>query len=66
MVYARTVGSRSYTFQVSGKLWRNAFIMQDRETGSSWSHILGTCLDGPAKGQELEKLPSVQTTWAKW
>ena len=66
MVYARTAGSRTFTFIVSGKLWRNSLIMQDVETGSLWSHVTGEALHGPAKGQRLEVVPSVQTTWAKW
>jgi hypothetical protein len=66
VVYARRLGDRTYTFIVSGKLWRNSLIMQDLETGSLWSHVTGEALDGPAKGQRLENLPSVQTTWAAW
>lgn len=66
MVYARTLDARTLTFIVSGKLWRNSLIMQDMETGSLWSHITGEALDGPAKGQQLQDIPSVQTTWSKW
>ncbi len=66
MVYARTLAGRTYTFQVSGKLWRNSFIMEDRETSTSWSHVTGRALDGPGKGAQLQALPSVQTTWAEW
>ena len=66
MVYARTLGAHTYTFQVSGKLWRNSFIMEDRETSTSWSHVTGRALDGPARGAQLQALPSVQTTWAEW
>jgi len=66
VVYARTKDTRTYTFIVSGKLWRNSMIMQDVETGSLWSHITGEGLHGPAKGQQLESVPSVQTHWADW
>ena len=66
MVYARTLGSQSYTFQVSGMLWRNSLIMRDRETGSLWSHVTGEGLSGPAKSKRLERWTSVQTTWTKW
>ena len=66
MVYARTLGGKTYTFQVSGKLWRNSLIMQDRETGSSWSHVTGRAIDGKAKGAQLEKIQAVETTWARW
>ena len=66
MVYARTLGGKTYTFQVSGKLWRNSLIMQDRETGSSWSHVTGRAIDGKTKGAQLEKLEAVETTWELW
>ena len=66
MVYARTLGGKTYTFQVSGKLWRNSLIMQDRETGSSWSHVTGRAIDGKAKGAQLEKLDAIETTWGLW
>ncbi len=66
MVYARTLSAHTYTFQVSGKLWRNSFIMEDRETSTSWSHVTGRALDGPGRGAQLQALPSVQTTWAEW
>ena len=66
MVHARKVGDRSLTFIVSGKLWRNSMIMQDRETGSLWSHITGECLEGELEGTVLEMLPVVQTTWKEW
>jgi len=66
VVYARTLGGKTYTFQVSGKLWRNSLIMQDRETGSSWSHVTGRAIDGKAKGAQLEKLDAIETTWGLW
>lgn len=66
MVYARTLGAHTYTFQISGKLWRNSFIMEDRETSTSWSHVTGRALDGPGRGAQLQALPSVQTTWVRW
>jgi hypothetical protein len=66
VVYARTLNERTLTLIVSGKLWRNSLIMQDVETGTLWSHVTGEALEGPATGQRLEALPSVQTTWEKW
>jgi hypothetical protein len=65
-VHARRVGDREPSFIVSGKLWRNSLIMQDRETGSLWSHITGECLDGELAGTQLEMIPMVQTTWKEW
>ena len=40
--------------------------MQDLETKSFWSHILGTCEDGELKGEKLTIIPSVITTWEDW
>jgi hypothetical protein len=51
---------------VSGKLIRNVLVMYDRATGSLWSQLLGKAVEGPRKDQELEYLPSWQTTWADW
>lgn len=65
-MHVRQVGDRTLTFIVSGKLWRNSLIMQDKETGSLWSHITGECLDGELKGSQLKMIPVVQTTWAEW
>jgi len=66
VVYARLVDDQTLTFIVSGRLWRESLIMQDRETGSFWSHVTGNALLGSLTGTELETIPSVQTTWAEW
>lgn len=66
MVYARTLGSTTYTFQVSGRLWRNSLIMMDRETGTSWSQITGRAIDGRHRGTQLEKLEAIETSWEEW
>ena len=66
MVYARKLGNTTYTFQVSGRLWRNSLIMVDRETGTFWSHVTGRAIEGAHRGSQLQKLESVETTWKKW
>ncbi len=40
--------------------------MQDQETGSLWSHILGRAMSGPLKGTSLDIIPSVMTDWQSW
>jgi len=65
-VHARQVGDQTLTFIVSGKLWRNSLIMQDKETGSLWSHVTGECLEGEYEGAQLKMIPMVQTSWAEW
>ena len=66
MVHVRRIEDKTLTFIVSGKLWRNSLIMQDKETGSLWSHVTGECLEGEYEGTQLEMVPVVQTTWEQW
>jgi hypothetical protein len=40
--------------------------MQDRETGTYWSHVSGEAMEGPLKDAKLAMIPAVQTTWDKW
>jgi hypothetical protein len=65
-VYATRVGDRDLTFVVSGMLWQRSLVMMDLQTRSLWSHLLGTAMRGPLKGQQLEMLPSVMTDWETW
>jgi hypothetical protein len=66
VVHVRQIEDKTLTFIVSGKLWRNSLVMQDKETGSLWSHVTGECLEGEYEGMQLEMVPVVQTTWAQW
>lgn len=54
------------TFGVSGKLWRDALIMYDRQSRSLWSQIDGVAKAGPRSGERLEKIPSQLMTWDAW
>ena len=54
-MYRREVEGRELTFGVSGKLFKNALVMYDRETRSLWSHFSGEALSGPMKGRRLER-----------
>lgn len=65
-MYAASVNGRPLTFTVSGLLWNRSLVMQDVETQSLWSHILGRAMDGQLKGAELEILPAVMTDWRSW
>jgi hypothetical protein len=66
VVHARNIGDRELTLIVSGKLWRNSMIMQDKETGTLWSHITGSGMEGPLEGRRLGTVPAVQTSWSEW
>jgi len=65
-VYARQVGDRTLTLGVSGKLWRDAMVLYDRETDSLWSQVNGEAIQGDLSGEALPEIPSEVTTWADW
>ena len=65
-MYARRVAERELTFGVSGKLYRNVLVMYDRQTGSLWSHLLGSAFAGPLKGSRLRTVPAVHAEWEQW
>ena len=48
----------------NGMLWNRSLVMYDRETESSWSHILGEAMDGKMKGATLDHVPSDR--WTLW
>ena len=65
-MYVGQIEEQKLTFVVSGKLWNRSLVMQDLETKSLWSHILGECMEGELKGQRLEIVPSSMTDWKSW
>lgn len=70
MVHVRSVatkdGLRVLTFGHSGWLWRNSYLLYDRETDSLWHHLTGRAMAGPLRGTSLRRLPTTVTTWAAW
>ena len=54
------------SFGVSGLLYNSDVLMYDRETESLWSQILGKAVNGPSKGEVLNPVPVLHTTWADW
>lgn len=66
-MYSRELDGKTYTFGVSGKLWRDALLMYDHQTRSLWSHITGEAIQGPLKGKQLQPLASMpQIAWKTW
>ena len=65
-MYATQVDGKAITLGVSGMLWNRSLVMYDKETNSHWSHILGTAMDGPWEGTQLQHVPSSMTEWSKW
>ena len=44
----------------------NALVMYDHQTDTLWSQFLSRGVKGPLAGQQLEIIPSIQTTWSQW
>lgn len=65
-MYSRRVGKRTLTFGHEGMLYKNSFVLYDRETGSLWVHTTGEAVRGSLKDQQLQFLPAVVTSWKKW
>ena len=66
-MYSRELDGETYTFGVSGKLWRDALLMYDHQTRSLWSHITGEAVRGPLTGKKLKPLAAMpQIAWKTW
>ena len=59
-VFSRELGSQTLTFSANGD-----GTFTDQETGSIWG-ILGTALEGPFAGDQLNPIPHHDTFWFAW
>ncbi len=46
--------------------WRDGVMLTRDEDGTIWSALSGKAIDGPGKGNRLERVPSATTTWGHW
>ena len=65
-MYDPLINGQRFTFGVSGKLYKSALVMYDRQTESLWSQILQEAIAGPMTGTKLNMLPVQDTTWREW
>ncbi len=65
-MYTRSVDGKEIELRVSGKLYKDALVMFDRETGTLWTQVDGKALRGPLGGRRLVEVPALQTTWKAW
>ncbi len=65
-MYDRRLNGKTLSFGHAGILYKDSFVMYDRETKSLWVHVTGKAEVGPLKGQQLQFMPSTVTTWAQW
>ena len=57
---------KSSTFGVSGLLYNSNLLPYDRETDSYWSQIRLDCVKGSRKGEKIETIQLIETTWKTW
>lgn len=58
--------STSYTFGVSGLLYKSNLILYDRETDSNWSQMELACVNGEERGKLPRLIQVVETNWKTW
>ncbi len=63
VAFSSMAGSYPTSFGVSGDLLNANSVLYDRISGSLWSQLLATCIEGPFRGKRLERYPVL---WAKW
>jgi hypothetical protein len=66
IVFDRLVDGNELTFGVSGFLYHNNLVMYDHRTETLWSQILGEAVKGALRGDRLEVVPSIITSWGEW
>lgn len=54
------------SFGISGLLFNSDVLLYDRGTQSLWSQIAQVAVSGPRRGERLEALPTLHTSWADW
>lgn len=66
MVYSGKIDAKTYTFGVSGRLYKSNVLIYDHQTQSLWSQLKDTAVAGPLAGSKLHKIPAQRTTWKRW
>jgi len=55
---------KDYGYSFHG--WRRGVMVVRGPDGTLWSALTGLGIEGPKKGQRLERVPSLVTTWEHW
>ena len=66
IAFDAAIGGERKTFGVSGLLYNSDVLLYDRQTESLWSQIMMEGVAGPMKGQKLEMVPTMNTSWGEW
>ncbi|MGE0794734.1 MAG: DUF3179 domain-containing protein [Acidimicrobiia bacterium] len=63
IAFDRRVDGRVLDFGTSGRLYRSALVMYDRQTESLWTHFTGSAVAGFLTGTELSAFPMSTVSW---
>jgi hypothetical protein len=63
IAFDRRLGGTVYDFGTTGRLYRSALVMYDRQTESWWWQVSGQAIVGDLTGQRLAVLPSQIAAW---
>ena len=66
VVFEAKINGENLRFGVSGLLYNSDVLLYDRKTGSLWSQLKESAVNGPMKGTKLKKIPAVYMTWEDW
>jgi hypothetical protein len=66
VAFSREVDGRTLEFGVSGKLYKSALVMYDRQTNSLWLHFEGRAIQGPLTGTRLDLIPVQLLSFGEW
>jgi hypothetical protein len=66
VAFSREVDGRTLKFGVSGRLYKSALVMYDRQTNSLWLHFEGRAIQGPLAGTRLDLIPVQLLSFGEW
>ena len=66
VAFDAAIGGEKKTFGVSGLLYNSDVLLYDRQTESLWSQIMMEAVAGPMKGEKLQMVPTMNTSFTEW
>jgi hypothetical protein len=66
VVYSRNIDGQTYTFGVSGRLYKSNVLLYDHQTESLWSQLMHKAIAGPMVNKKLDRISSRRTSWKSW
>jgi hypothetical protein len=66
VVYSRKISGKTYSFGVSGRLYKSNVIFYDHQTESLWSQLLSKAISGDMVRTELVQVKSSRVKWQTW